>query len=117
MKHQTEDTKVSVCTRDDLRDYQKKSLDYLNECAKVQSERGKQYDSEGTGERSFSAAAKAFNALTGKKLTGSDVCLIQACLKVVRQNSNPKRVHEDSLLDGVSYMSLWAEEINKELQR
>jgi hypothetical protein len=93
----------------------KTSVDYLNECIEVQAERGKQYDSSGTGERSFDAAAKAFNALTGEKLSGSDVCLLLTCVKVVRQNSDKSRLHDDSLLDGVSYLSLWAEELNKEL--
>ena len=49
------------------------SVDYLKRCIDVQAERGKQYDASGTGERSFDAAAKAFNALTGEKLNGSDV--------------------------------------------
>ena len=89
---------------------------YLKRCIDVQIERGKQYDSEGKGERSFQAAADAFNALTGEKLSGSDVCLLMVCLKVVRQNSNKSRIHDDSLLDGVSYLSLWAEELNKELK-
>jgi hypothetical protein len=94
----------------------KTSVDYLNECIEAQAEGGKQYDSSGTGERSFDAAAKAFNALTGEKLSGSDVCLLLACLKVVRQNSDKSRLHDDSLLDGVSYLSLWAEELNKEFK-
>lgn len=94
----------------------KTSVDYLNECIEVQAERGKQYDSSGTGERSFDAAAKAFNALTGEKLSGSDVCLLLTCLKVVRKNSDKSRLHDDSLLDGVSYLSLWAGELNKELK-
>ena len=94
----------------------KKSIDYLNECMEVQNQRGEQYDSKGTGERSFAAAASAFNAMTGQNLKGSDVCLLLSCVKAVRQYSDPARVHEDSLLDLVSYASLWAEEINKELK-
>lgn len=94
----------------------KTATEFLNACVAVQSERGKQYDSKGTGERSFAAAAKAFTAITGKELTGSDVCLIQVMLKLVRQYSDPTRVHDDSLLDGVSYMSLLAEELIKELK-
>lgn len=94
----------------------KTSIDYLNECMEVQKQRGEQYDSKGTGERSFDAAAKAFNAMTGQNLKGSDVCLLLACVKAVRQYSDPTRVHEDSLLDLVSYASLWAEELNKELK-
>ena len=92
----------------------KTSKDYLNECIEVQNQRGEQYDSKGTGERSFAAAASAFNAMTGQNLKGSDVCLLLACVKAVRQYSDTTRVHEDSLLDLVSYASLWAEELNKE---
>jgi hypothetical protein len=94
---------------------QKTSAEYLSECLRVQTERGKQYDASGTGERSFAAAAAAFNAATGKSLMGSDVCLLLAMVKLVRQYSSPDRLHQDSLLDGVSYMSLWAEELTKEL--
>jgi hypothetical protein len=93
----------------------KTSAEFLNACAAVQSERGKQYDASGTGERSFAAAASAFNAATGKSLTGSDVCLLLTMVKLVRQYSSPDRLHHDSLLDGVSYLSLWAEELTKEL--
>jgi len=94
----------------------KLATQYLNECIEVQKQRGEQYDSAGTGERSFAAAAKAYNSLTGQNLKGSDVCLLLTCVKAVRQYSNPNRLHEDSLLDGVSYLSLWAEELNKELK-
>lgn len=93
----------------------KTAVEFLNACATVQSERGKQYDASGTGERSFAAAASAFNAATGKSLTGSDVCLLLTMVKLVRQYSSPDRLHQDSLLDGVSYLSLWAEELSKEL--
>ncbi len=93
----------------------KTAAEFLNACAAVQSERGKQYDASGTGERSFAAAASAFNAATGKQLTGSDVCLLLTMVKLVRQYSSPDRLHQDSLLDGVSYLSLWAEMLTKEL--
>lgn len=95
----------------------KTAVEFLNACAAVQSERGKQYDASGTGERSFAAAASAFNAATGKSLTGSDVCLLLTMVKLVRQYSSPDRLHQDSLLDGVSYLSLWAEELSKELSK
>ena len=94
----------------------KSSKGYLNECIEVQNQRGEQYDSKGTGERSFAAAASAFNAMTGQKIKGSDVCLLLVCVKAVRQYSAPSRVHEDSLLDLISYASLWAEELNKEVK-
>jgi len=38
-------------------------------------------------------------------------------VKLVRQYSSPDRLHHDSLLDGVSYLSLWAEELTKELNK
>lgn len=90
--------------------------EYLSACAQVQLERGKQYDTGGTGERSFDAAAEAFNCITGKHLRGSDVCLILELVKKVRQYSDPTRLHDDSVLDAVSYASLWDEELTKELK-
>lgn len=93
----------------------KTAADYLAACAQVQSERGKQYDASGTGERSFDAAAEAFNCITGKNLRGSDVCLILEMVKLVRQYSGPTRLHADSVLDKVSYSALWAEQITAEL--
>ena len=92
-----------------------KAIEFLSLCADVQAERGKQYDESGKGERSFSAAAQAFNAVTGKDLKGSDVCLILEMVKLVRQYSAPERLHKDSVIDKVSYSSLWAEELTKEL--
>ena len=108
--------KVNTSENPNSCDKPKLATQYLNECIEVQKQRGEQYDSTGTGERSFAAAASAFNALTGKNIKGSDVCLLLTCVKAVRQYSNPNRLHEDSLLDGVSYLSLWAEELNKELK-
>ena len=92
-----------------------KSTDYLKACADIQAQRGKAYDKHGKGERSFAAAASAFNAITGRDLSGSDVCLILEMVKLVRQYSAPERLHADSVLDKVSYSALWAEEITKEL--
>jgi len=92
------------------------AAEYLSACAHVQLERGKQYDASGTGERSFDAAAEAFNCITGKHLRGSDVCLILVMVKLVRQYSDPARLHADSVLDMVSYASLLAEELTKELK-
>jgi hypothetical protein len=93
----------------------KTAIDYLTECAEVQKQRGEQYDKTGSGERSFAACATAYNAITGNNLKGSDVCLVLQILKDVRQYSDHKRLHEDSVLDKVSYASLHAEELNKEL--
>lgn len=94
-----------------------KSADLLRECIEVQSERGKQYDKDGTQERSFAAAAKAYNSVTGRDLEGSDVCLMLVMVKLVRQYSDPSRLHEDSVLDGISYGALWGEELYRELTK
>lgn len=92
-----------------------KSTELLQACIDVQAERGKQYDAKQTGERSFQAAAQAFNAMTGQNLKGSDVCLMLVCVKAVRQYSSPDRLHSDSVLDLVSYAALWGEELAGEL--
>ena len=92
-----------------------KSVEILNQCIAVQSERAAQHGNSADGERSFSAAAIAFNAVTGRNLKGSDVCLILEMVKLVRQYSQPERLQPDSVLDKVSYSSLWCEELYKEL--
>lgn len=84
----------------------------LQEGLSILSERGKQYGSEGE-ERSFPQVAQAFSAITGKQLVGSDVCLILALVKQVRQYAQP-RYHHDSAVDGVNYLALQAEELQKE---
>lgn len=93
------------------------SVQLLKQCASVQEDRGRQYDKaphvvggSGAVERSFQKTATAFNAITGKNLRGSEVALLLQLLKDVRQWQNPESVHFDSLLDGVSYASLKAEE-------
>ena len=112
------DERISAIGRDrtteDMGHYDKPpktSAEYLSECLRVQTERGKQYDASGTGERSFAAAASAFNAVRGKDLTGSDICLVLEFVKLVRQYSQDDRLHADSVLDKVSYSALWAEEL------
>lgn len=92
-----------------------RSTYYLQKCYEVQTERGLEYNKEGEQERSFAACANAFNAVTSRDLKGSDICLILSLLKMVRQNANPETIHEDSLLDCVSYTSLWAEELHTEI--
>lgn len=82
--------------------------DFLSEGLRILSERGKQYDPSGKKEMSFDNVAEAFNCLTNSRLRGSDVCLILALLKVVRQNAN-KDFHEDSAVDFVNYAALHSE--------
>lgn len=87
--------------------------DFLSEGLRILSERGKQYDPSGTKEMSFDNVAEAFNCLTNSRLKGSDVCLLLALLKVVRQNAN-KDFHEDSAVDFVNYAALYSELVRGE---
>jgi hypothetical protein len=87
------------------------AADFLSEGLKTLSERGKQYDPNGKKELSFNQVAEAFNAVTGKTITGADVCLMLMMLKIVRQNATTG-FHLDSAVDGVNYMALWAELLN-----
>ena len=82
--------------------------EFLSEGLRILSERGKQYDPGGTKEMSFDNVAEAFNCLTNSRLKASDICLILALLKVVRQNAN-KEFHEDSAVDFVNYAALHSE--------
>lgn len=96
--------------------YTKSATGYLSQGMQILTERGKQYGSNGR-ECSFPQVAEAFNAITGNELSGSDVCMILAILKLVRQSAQPDRLHEDSLVDGVNYMALYAEMVGKELSK
>ena len=87
--------------------------DFLSEGLRILSERGKQYDPIGTKEMSFDNVAEAFNCLTNSRMRGSDVCLLLALLKVVRQNAN-KDFHEDSAVDFVNYAALYSELVRGE---
>lgn len=89
--------------------------DFLSEGMRILGDRGKQY---GSNERecSFPQVAQAFNAITGHELKASDVCLILALVKQVRQYAQPERFHEDSAVDGVNYTALQAQELKRERQ-
>lgn len=89
------------------------STDILYQRVNIQKERGAEYQQEDKQERSFESVATAFNAITGKDLTPAEVCLLLQVLKDVRQWSQD-RLHEDSVLDGVSYASLKAEQLHKQ---
>lgn len=80
----------------------------LREAATIMVERGKQYDT-GEKERSFSKIAEAFNAVKGSEiLKPSDVALLLAVLKMVRDQTT-KTVHADSVRDLIAYAALYAE--------
>lgn len=72
-------------------------------------ERAETYD-QPTGERSAAKTAKAFNAITGRNITESEVWLLLQLLKDVRQWSR-KDYHQDSAEDCIAYASLKAESL------
>ena len=89
------------------------AADFLSAGLEILSQRGEQYGNDGR-ECSFPQAAEAFNALTGHSLKGSDICLIIALVKQVRQYAQPSRFHEDSAVDAVNYLALQSELLKKE---
>lgn len=72
-------------------------------------ERAETYD-QPTGERSAAKTAKAFNAITGKDITESEVWLLLQLLKDVRQWSC-EDYHQDSAEDCIAYAALKAESL------
>lgn len=85
---------------------------FLDRASELLGERGKEYDSR-KEERSAGKVAVAFNTITGKDLTASEVWLILQLLKDVRQWSSPG-YHRDSAEDSVAYASLKAEALEEE---
>lgn len=90
----------------------KTSVDFLNIVKDIQVERGAEYEQE-EGERSFEKIATVFNTYTGKYLLPSDIALILEILKNVRFYAQ-EGYHSDSVIDKVSYGSLWAELVTQE---
>lgn len=72
-------------------------------------ERAETYN-QPTGERSAAKTAKAFNAITGKDITESEVWLLLQLLKDVRQWSR-EDYHQDSAEDCIAYAALKAESL------
>ena len=72
-------------------------------------ERAETYD-QPTGERSAAKTAKAFNAITGRDITESEVWLLLQLLKDVRQWSR-EDYHQDSAEDCIAYAALKAESL------
>lgn len=92
--------------------FPKTACDYLKDGADLLSERGKQYDKSGQ-ERSMEKIVRIFNDMTGQDLTTVQGWYFMQVLKDVRFFQNPETVHEDSLLDKISYAALLAEEALK----
>ena len=72
--------------------------------------RGKQYDKDGSKERSMAKTVEAFNAITGQDLTAVQGWAFMQVLKQVRFFSNTGTPHRDSLIDNGAYALLQAEE-------
>lgn len=90
----------------------KTSVDFLNIVKDIQVERGAEYEQE-EGERSFEKIATVFNVYRGRDLLPSDIALILEIMKNVRFYAQD-RYHLDSVIDKVSYGSLWAELVTQE---
>ena len=89
-----------------------KAIDILQKVQEIQEERGKEYENSGQ-ERSFDKIAMVFNVITGKDITPAEVTLILQILKDVRQWAD-YRLHEDCIIDSVSYASLKGELLYKQ---
>ena len=79
----------------------------LNKAAAIMTQRGAQYDKP-EGERSMAATVAAFNIITGKDLAVAHGWLLQALLKMVRDNQRPTP-HQDSCEDLIAYAALYGE--------
>lgn len=90
----------------------KSSIQFLDRVKTIQEERGAEYE-QGDGERSFAKIAAVFNTYRGKDLLPSDIALILEIMKNVRFYAQD-RYHLDSVIDKVSYASLWAELVTEE---
>lgn len=88
------------------------AAEFLSRADSTINQRGKDYDTE-SGERSGEPVAIAFNALTGKSITGAEVYLIQQLLKDRRQWT-AQQFHYDSALDSVGFAALKSEALANE---
>lgn len=102
----------NVSNKSKPKSFHKTASDYLKDGADLLSERGKQYDKSGQ-ERSMEKIVRIFNDMTGQDLTTVQGWYFMQVLKDVRFFQNPETVHEDSLLDKISYAALLAEEALK----
>jgi len=100
---------IEVISKDDK---QTTSVDILDKVKSIQQQRAAEYEQDG-GERSFAKIATIYNTLRGTELLPSDIALILTILKDVRAYSQDA-LHMDSIIDKVSYSSLWGELIIQE---
>ena len=88
------------------------SINLLDEVKSIQEQRAAEYE-QSQGERSFAKIATIYNTLRGADLKPSDIALILSILKDVRLYSQDG-LHRDSVIDKISYASLWGELIMEE---
>lgn len=81
---------------------------FLAEAERTLTERGVDYDSPRTGERSIKKTVALFNLRTGRNLTETEGWIFMGYLKDVRQDAT-EGLHYDSAVDRVSYAALEAE--------
>ncbi len=79
---------------------------FLEEGTAALAQRAEQRDSE-KGERSMKATVKAFNKVTGHKLSESDGWTFMILLKIVRGRKG--KFHKDDYIDMASYAGLLGE--------
>jgi hypothetical protein len=87
--------------------------EYLQIAIDTMKSRGTEYDKNGQEERSMGKIISAFNTITGQNLTEVQGWAFMQCLKMVRLHNNPKKYHEDSAIDNISYSALEAEAWSK----
>lgn len=80
---------------------------FMEEAARLLTERGKEYDSS-RGERSMEKTVALFNLRTRKDLTEAEGWIFLGYLKDVRQDS-AGGAHKDSAVDRINYALLEAE--------
>ncbi|MFA1583719.1 hypothetical protein [Proteus mirabilis] len=108
-KYKVENGNISLITPYNQVKENKSASDYLEEGAKLLKERGKQYD-KSEEERSMEKIVKIFNLQTGQNLSVVEGWYFMQVLKDVRFFQNTGKPHEDSLVDGINYRALMAEE-------
>lgn len=111
-RYKVENGNISLITPYNQVKENKTASEYLEEGAKLLKERGKHYDKSGE-ERSMEKIIKIFNLQTGKNLSVVEGWYFMQVLKDVRFFQNTEKPHEDSLVDGINYRALMAEEAMK----
>lgn len=81
--------------------------EFLGEASGMLELRGQEYDSP-DGERSIESTVKAFNAITGQRLSAREGWMFMCLLKIVRTTKGEFK--KDSFVDLAAYAALMGEE-------